>query len=97
MSDFNRLTALTRRDLICGRPLSTTLVLHVLNQFYQLQTDPSLYKMLTLGEIESDGAKRNLSSEIKYARQFFQGFSMRIKVNATEHWNGSSLKISCCC
>lgn len=56
---------------------------------YQLQTDPSLYKMLTLGDLESNGIKRNLSTEIKDARLFLQGFSLRIKVNATTHWTGS--------
>lgn len=44
--------------------------------------------MLTLGELESNGIKRNLSSEVKVARLFLQGFSLRIKANATKHWTG---------
>ncbi|XP_037024841.1 prominin-1-A [Bradysia coprophila] len=88
-----QLTVLQRQCVGRDRSLCETLKIkgldetNIIGKLIKLQTDPSLYKMLTLGELESNGVKRNLSMEIKHARQFFQGFSMRIKVNATKHWN----------
>lgn len=56
----------------------------------QLQTDPALYKMLTLGEQDVEGVTRNLSNELSIAKETLRGLSAEIKTNAISQWAGIS-------
>ncbi|KAJ6647515.1 Prominin-1 [Pseudolycoriella hygida] len=87
-----QLTVLQRQCVGRDRSLCETLKIKsldetdIIGKLIKLQTDPSLYKMLTLGELDSNEIKMNLSSEIKNTRLILQGFSTRIKVNASKQW-----------
>lgn len=92
----SQLSVLQRQCVGRDRSLCETLKIktldesNIIGKLIKLETDPSLYKMLSLGELEINGFKRNLTSEIKDARLFFQGFSLRIKDNATKQWTGNT-------
>lgn len=55
----------------------------------QLQTDPSLFKMLTLGEHqEGNGMTKNLSTELRIAREAFGNFSAVTKDGIAKQKDG---------
>lgn len=53
-----------------------------------MQTDPALYKMLTLGEQDVEGVTRNLTNELYIAKETLRGLSTEIKINAVKQWAG---------
>lgn len=57
----------------------------------QLQTDPALYKMLTLGEQEANGGTRNLSVELASARATFRGLAEHIRTNSSRQRSGKAI------
>lgn len=54
-----------------------------------MQTDPSLFKMLTLGEhSEGNGLTKNLSTELRLARDTFRNFSSTTKHTIAKQRDG---------
>lgn len=80
-----QLSVVQRQCTSRDRPLCDTLKLksfdemNILNGLKRLRSDPTILKMLTLGEVEIENKWRNLPTEITIARSLFREYPSQLK------------------